>query len=453
MEVPLQEISFGSNYNVIGALGEGAFSTVFKLQDKRTNEFYAVKRLNKTFKSLDEASRNIEVEVLRALQGHPNIVKLENVFYDAEHGSLALVFECLDVNLYELISGNGEPFDESVALVLVYQMLKALSFIHSLNMFHRDIKPENCMVNRKTFELKLVDFGSTRQTSARGPFTEYVSTRWYRAPECILTSGSYGPPVDIWAVGCVLYEIITGEPLFPGNHELDQICRIHNLLGTPSSELLAKFGQNPNTEIEFSFPPRRAQNLASLLPDWDPDVVDLMSKMLKYNPIDRITADEALAHPAFEGIRRDEQRWKEQKMTMPLSSYLLRYQGAMPTVVVQKPVKVPGKSTYMWKEEVVDESVVQRQEKERELKELKYKQAVQPAPVKKQPDLIDARKAAAERVREYNRKHICVKKPQPKVIHSLVMGTKPMQNKAMPLPRLIVGSLLGKKPMLPRIAR
>ena len=93
------------------------------------------------------------------------------------------------------------------------------------------------------------------------------------------------------------------------------------------------------------------------------------------------------------------------------------------------------------------------QEKERELKELKYKQAAQPAPVKKQPDLADARKAAAERVREYNRKHICVKKPQPKVIHSLVMGTKPMQNKAMPLPRLIVGSLLGKKPMLPRIAR
>ena len=445
MEVP-KDISFGSNYTVIGALGEGAFSQVFKLQDKRTNEFFAVKRLNKTFKSLDEASRNIEVEVLRALQGHPNIVKLENVFYDAEHGSLALVFECLDVNLYELISGSPEPFDDKVSLVLVYQMLKALSFIHSLNMFHRDIKPENCMVNRKTFELKLVDFGSTRQTSARGPFTEYVSTRWYRAPECILTSGSYGPPVDMWAVGCVLYELITGEPLFPGNHELDQICRIHNLLGTPSRELLAKFGQNPNTEIEFTFPPRRSQNLKLLLPDWDPDIVDLMSKMLKYNPIDRITADEALKHPAFAEIRRDEKKWKEEKMTVPLSSYLLRDHVAMPMVAVERPVKVPGKSIYMWQKEFVDPAEV----KQKEAIELQQRQQAQQTPPKKQTDLTDARRAAAERVREYNKKHTFVKKQQPKVVHSLVMAPRPMQ-KPMNLPRLVVGSLLMKKSILPPI--
>jgi renal tumor antigen len=228
-----------------------------------------------------------------------------------------MVFEVMDCNVYELITEHKRPFDEVTSLLLTYQLLNAVAFMHSRGLFHRDIKPENCMVTKSTLVLKLMDFGSTRGQSSTSPYTEYVSTRWYRAPECILTSGSYGPEVDEWAVGCMLYELLTSKPLFPGKNELDQIGRIHNILGTPSRELLQQFKKNPNHQIQFKFPQRFGQDLQKILPRISIGTIELLKGLLTYNPQDRISAANALQMDCFAQFREAEEAWERTDKSIP----------------------------------------------------------------------------------------------------------------------------------------
>jgi renal tumor antigen len=406
---------FGKPFLVLDKLGEGAFAEVFKVKSHRTGEFLAIKRLKKRYRTLDEAAKLPEISTLRILQGHPNVVKLIDILYDAPHGYLAFVFELLSMNLNEVLHQRKAPFDEKSALLIVFQILKAVAFMHENFVFHRDIKPENCMVNKDTLELKLVDFGSARQTAARGPFTEYVSTRWYRAPECILTAGSYGPAVDIWAVGCIFYEILTTRPLFPGKHEIDQIARIHHILGTPAREVLAQFSQNPNKQIAFAFPPRQPQELGGLLPFVSGETLDLLRGLLVYNPIDRITAEEAIEHPVFEELRNAERRWKARGCPGPFAVFATMDPAQWPEM---QPVMAFPPS--MWKprvEQKVEENV------QREL----------PA-----ANLIDTRRVAAERVKAYQKKHLGGK---PKIKQPTVMRiTEPrIMKPPRPLPQPIVG--------------
>ena len=392
-----QKSIFGPNFIVLDKMGEGSFAEVFKVRGRYTNELYAIKRLKKRYRSIEEANKLPEILALKALQGHPNIIKLIDVLYDSNHGYLAIVFELLDKNLYELIRDHNEPYDEKTSLVLIYQLLKAIQYMHSKNLFHRDVKPENCMVNKTTFELKLVDFGSTRLRSSRGPFTEYVSTRWYRAPECILTAGSYGPAVDIWAVGCVLYEILTTRPLFPGSHELDQICRIHNILGTPGRDILSQFNQNPNTQINFSFPPRYAQDLQSLMPFTSPVIVDLIKHLLIYNPAERITAEEALNHPAFDNIRREEERWRSSGMNVPLSVFILKIQAPPIRPLRYRPIYNSPKIKPVF--QLPSEIYAQKNQN------INSNQNVDQDPAKSlNAKIIESRRIAAERIKAYNKK-------------------------------------------------
>lgn len=404
----MDQSQFGPDFNVLGKLGEGSFAEVYKVRSRRTNELYAIKRLKKRYRSTEEANKLPEILALRALQGHPNIVRLIDVLYDSAHGHLAIVFELLEKNLYELIRDHKHPYDEKSSLVIIYQLTKAVAFMHSKNLFHRDIKPENCMINKDTLELKLVDFGSTRLTSSRGPYTEYIATRWYRAPECILTAGSYGSAVDVWAIGCVLFEILTGKPLFPGKHELDQICRIHNILGTPGRDILSKFNQNPNTQINFSFPPRYAQDLQSLMPSTSPVIVDLIKQMLTYNPVDRITAEEALNHPAFEQIRREEDRWKQSGMQVPLSVFVLKSQPsvartAFPAFYNQKPLQPLHQVQQHLMQTQPNQNIDSLQQPSNQ-----YPMAQQPSIQAKQMNakIMDSRRVAAERIKAYNKKHL-----------------------------------------------
>lgn len=317
-------MSKGSEIRIIKKLGEGSFSEVFMAKSSSTGETFAIKRLKKRYRSIDEVQHLPEIYALQVLQGHPNIIDLLNLSYDSNNGYVSMFFELMDYNVYELITEHKKPFDEQTTLILIYQLLKAISFIHSKNLFHRDIKPENCMVNKNTMELKLCDFGSTRSATNLQPYTEYVSTRWYRAPECILTSGSYGVKVDEWAVGCMIYEIMTTRPLFPGKNEIDQIGRIHNLIGTPSRELLETFKLNPNTQIKFSFPQRQHQDLKRLLPNASNDIIYLIESLLTYDPEYRISAREALDLPVFEEIQRCEEEWQATDQTIPFPLFYLR---------------------------------------------------------------------------------------------------------------------------------
>ncbi|ODM98971.1 MAPK/MAK/MRK overlapping kinase, partial [Orchesella cincta] len=189
-----------------------------------------------------------EIATLRAIQKHTNILQMLEIHYDEKLGKVSLVFELMDVNLYELIKDRKRLLPETRVRTIIFQLFRALRHLHKLGIFHRDIKPENILIKLKTDQLKLGDLGSVRGMFSRPPYTEYISTRWYRSPECLLTAGHYSNKMDIWAAGCVFYEVLTLRPLFPGSSELDQINRINNILGPPPIKLLETFQNKADVE-------------------------------------------------------------------------------------------------------------------------------------------------------------------------------------------------------------
>lgn len=203
----------------------------------------------------------------------------------------------MQMNMYEAIkgkpvvptdkSGRRHYLPEGRVKFYIWQVIKAIDHMHRNGIYHRDIKPENILLNEDT--VKLADFGSCRGIYSKPPFTEYISTRWYRPPECLLTDGYYNYKMDLWGVGCVAFEVLSLVPLFPGNNELDQVHKIHNVLGTPPQDLLDKF-QKHATHMEFNFPPKKGTGIAKLIPQVSTDAQDLILKLLMYNPDQRITA-------------------------------------------------------------------------------------------------------------------------------------------------------------------
>ena len=252
-----------------------------------------------------------EIQALRRLSPHEHIISLEEVLYDQPTGRLALVFELMDANLYELIRGRRHYLNPQLIKSYMWQLMKSLDHMHKKGIFHRDIKPENILIESSTDigrGLKLADFGSCRGIYSKQPYTEYISTRWYRAPECLLTDGYYGPEMDLWGAGCVMFEITSLFPLFPGSNEMDQITRIHKVLGTPSQELLAKFKARGASHISFDFPMFKGVGFPQLIPHASADAVDLLVKLLKYDASERITAREAMRHPYFRDVREAEMK-------------------------------------------------------------------------------------------------------------------------------------------------
>ena len=156
--------------------------------------------------------------------------------------------------------------------------------------------------------LKLADFGSCRGIYSKQPYTEYISTRWYRAPECLLTDGYYSLEMDLWGVGCVFFEITSLYPLFPGTNELDQINRIHSILGTPHAETLSKFKRIGAAHLDFNFPKKEATGIAKLIPHASAECVDILNKLLAYDPAERITARDSLRHAYFNDLRDSEHK-------------------------------------------------------------------------------------------------------------------------------------------------
>ena len=204
-------------YETIKAVGDGSFGTVTKARNKLSNEIVAIKRMKAKFNSWDEAMKLREVKSLRKLNHH-NIVKLKEVIRQKD--SLFFVFEFMEKNLYEIISkGVAAPTEQEIRL-MAYDSLQGIAFCHKNGYFHRDLKPENLLINNQQV-VKLADFGLAREIRARPPFTEYVSTRWYRAPELLLCSPNYNSPIDIFAMGCILAEMYLLRPLAPGNSEAD----------------------------------------------------------------------------------------------------------------------------------------------------------------------------------------------------------------------------------------
>ena len=229
----------------------------------------------------------------------------------------------MEMNLYEAIEGRKKYLPERKAKFWIYQTLKALEYMHKNGIFHRDIKPENILLLKN--KVKLADLGSCKGIYSKPPFTEYISTRWYRAPECLLTDGYYNYKMDIWGVGCVFYELLTLEPIFPGDDEIDQVNKINYILGSPPEDLFEKFVKNSAHRNEFNFEYQKGVGIYRYLNHVSPDVVDLISKMLIYDPDLRPTARECLNHKCFkEFVKKKKKKEKKSQLNFYQNSILMK---------------------------------------------------------------------------------------------------------------------------------
>mmetsp|Transcript_57535 Transcript_57535/g.65636 ORF Transcript_57535/g.65636 Transcript_57535/m.65636 type:complete len:366 (-) Transcript_57535:171-1268(-) len=281
-------------YKITKTLGDGTFGSVVKAVEKSTGDIVAIKKMKKKYTNWDECINLKEVISLTKLS-HPNIVRLKEVIRDRDE--LMFVFEYLDVNVYQLIKDRQKMLPEREIRNVVYDTLQGLAYMHKNNYFHRDIKPENLLVYKKT--VKIADFGLAREIDLKQLCTDYVSTRWYRAPEVILRSTKYGPAIDIFAVGAVMAELYTYRPLFPGASEIDQIHKLCAVLGTPSSMNWPE-GHKLASKIGFTFPNKVATSLSTLIPNASSDAINILASMLHWDPAKRPTASELLQHPYFQ---------------------------------------------------------------------------------------------------------------------------------------------------------
>ncbi|XP_063804630.1 MAPK/MAK/MRK overlapping kinase isoform X3 [Pseudophryne corroboree] len=336
-------------YKIISKIGEGTFSEVVKTQSLKDGNYYACKKMKQHFKSAEQVNNLREIQALRRLSPHPNILMLHEVLFDRKSGGLALICELMDMNIYELIRERRQPLSDSKVRNYVYQLCKSLEHMHRNGIFHRDVKPENILVKQDV--LKLADFGSCRSVFSKQPYTEYISTRWYRAPECLLTDGYYTCKMDIWSAGCVFFEICSLRPLFPGLNELDQISKIHDVLGTPNSAVLRKFKQS--RAMSFDFPSKKGIGINRLLPGITPERASLMSAMLEYDPDERFSAVEVLQHPYFAEPRIIETHSLPRKMgiadkinTAASMNYLLRITGQERRPIQEQTVPSPSKDPH-----------------------------------------------------------------------------------------------------------
>ncbi|XP_012526753.1 serine/threonine-protein kinase dyf-5 isoform X2 [Monomorium pharaonis] len=278
-----------NRYITLNQLGDGTFGSVVLGERIDTGEKVAIKRMKRKYYSWEEAMNLREVKSLKKLS-HANVVKLKEVI--RENDVLYFVFEYMKENLYQLMKDRDKLFPEPVIRNMVYQVLQGLAFMHKHGFFHRDMKPENLLCMGPEL-VKIADFGLAREIRSRPPYTDYVSTRWYRAPEVLLHSTTYNSPIDIWAVGCIMAELYTFRPLFPGKSEIDEIFKICSVIGTPDKEDWPE-GYQLATAMNFKFPNFTRTSLTVLIPNASQEAVILMEDMLQWNPIKRPTAQQAL---------------------------------------------------------------------------------------------------------------------------------------------------------------
>ncbi|XP_026499923.2 serine/threonine-protein kinase MAK [Vanessa tameamea] len=283
-----------NRYVVLQQLGDGTYGSVALAQRRDTGEKVAIKRMKRKYYSWDEAMNLREVKSLKKLN-HANIVKLREVI--RENDTLYFVFEYMRGNLYQLIRDAERPFAEPILRNILYQVLQGLAHMHRHGFFHRDLKPENLLCVGPEL-VKIADLGLAREVRSRPPYTDYVSTRWYRAPEVLLHDTHYGAPIDLWAVGCIMAELYTCRPLFPGNSEIDQLYKINAILGTPSREEWPD-GYMLAETLRFRFPTCAGVPLTRVVPTASPPALALLAALLRYPPRDRPTAPQALRFPYF----------------------------------------------------------------------------------------------------------------------------------------------------------
>ncbi|KHN05707.1 Mitogen-activated protein kinase 3 [Glycine soja] len=280
-----------------------SFGTDSSLLNTETNELVAVKKIANAFDNHMDAKRTLrEIKLLRHLD-HENVIGLRDVIpppLRREFNDVYIATELMDTDLHHIIRSNQNLSEEHCQYFL-YQILRGLKYIHSANVIHRDLKPSNLLLNSNC-DLKIIDFGLARPTLESDFMTEYVVTRWYRAPELLLNSSDYTSAIDVWSVGCIFTELMNKKPLFPGKDHVHQMRLLTELLGTPTEADLGLVKNEDARRYIRQLPQYPRQPLAQVFPHVHPAAIDLVDKMLTVDPTKRITVEEALAHPYLEKL-------------------------------------------------------------------------------------------------------------------------------------------------------
>ncbi|KCV72401.1 CMGC/CDK/CDC2 protein kinase [Fonticula alba] len=283
-------------YRKIDKIGEGTYGVVYKAEEIATQTIVAMKKIRLDNEDEGVPSTAIrEISVLRELQ-HKSIIGLKDVI---QHESkVYLVFEYMERDLRRYIEATRHlPLDMALVKSYVFQILDGLNYCHQRRILHRDLKPHNLLIDT-IGNIKLADFGLARVFGVPiRAYTHEVVTLWYRAPEILLGSRQYSTPVDVWSVGCIMAEMVTRRPLFPGDSEIDEIFKIFQRLGTPTEEVWPEVVRLP--DYQNCIPKWPAQDLAEAVPGLDPVGLDLLKQMLIYDPANRISCKRALVHPWF----------------------------------------------------------------------------------------------------------------------------------------------------------
>nr|XP_032518554.1 glycogen synthase kinase-3 beta isoform X12 [Danaus plexippus plexippus] len=336
-----QEVSYAD----MKLIGNGSFGVVYQAKLCDTGELIAIKKVLQ-----DKRFKNRELQIMRRLE-HCNIVKLKYFFYSSgekvavpvavssllnamqslevafvslqkDEVYLNLVLEYIPETVYKVArhySKDEQTIPISFIKLYMYQLFRSLAYIHSLGICHRDIKPQNLLLDPKSGVLKLCDFGSAKHLVRSEPNVSYICSRYYRAPELIFGATDYTTKIDVWSAGCVVAELLLGQPIFPGDSGVDQLVEIIKVLGTPTREQIREM--NPNY-TEFKFPQIKSHPWAKVFRACTPpDAISLVSRLLEYTPGARLSPLQACAHSFFDELREPAARLPNGRALPPLFNF------------------------------------------------------------------------------------------------------------------------------------
>jgi len=293
-------------YNTFEYLGEGAYGVVVRAnKSTKPCDEVAIKKIS-SFNHQTFCQRTLrEIKILKHFE-HENIISVKDIVRVAEDGpdsmsAIYIVQDLMETDLFRLL--RSQVLSNDHICYFTYQMLRGLKYIHSANVLHRDLKPSNLLLNSNC-DLKICDFGLARISDPAhdhaGVLTEYVATRWYRAPEIMLNARGYTKAIDVWSVGCILAEMLTNQPLFPGSNYLEQINLILNILGSPTSDDLSEIRNERARSYLNDLPRRNFKDFKEIAPNAEDSSLKLLESLLKFSPNKRISVEDALGHKYLE---------------------------------------------------------------------------------------------------------------------------------------------------------
>jgi len=332
------------SYSDTKVIGNGSFGVVYQARLNPSGELVAIKRVLQ-----DKRFKNRELQIMRRLD-HCNIVALKYYFYTSgekkDEVYLNLVLEYIPETVYRVArhyNKQKQTIPISFVKLYMYQLFRSLAYIHSLGICHRDIKPQNLLLDPDTGVLKLCDFGSAKHLVEGEPNVSYICSRYYRAPELIFGATDYTTMIDVWSAGCVLAELLLGQPIFPGDSGVDQLVEIIKVLGTPTRDQIREMNKN---YTEFKFPQIKAHPWQKVFRTRVmPEAIDLVSKLLEYTPTARMTPLQACAHPFFDELREPGTRLPNNRELPPLFNFTeeeLKINPSLNNILIPPHIRAAG---------------------------------------------------------------------------------------------------------------